>query len=134
MAGQDLEFNDPHYVSLELKLNVCVQPDYFRADVKARLLDALSNRVLPDGGRGLFHPDKFSFGESVYLSQIYAAAHAVPGVASAQIVTFQRQGTDDPTFLASAQLPIGRLEIARLENSLNYPEHGVLRLEMNGGK
>jgi len=98
------------------------------------LLDALSNRVLPDGSRGLFHPDKFSFGESVYLSQIYAAAHAVPGVASAQIVTFQRQGTDDPTFLASAQLPIGRLEIARLENSLNYPEHGVLRLEMNGGK
>jgi predicted phage baseplate assembly protein len=134
MAGEDLEFNDPHYVSLELKLNVCVQPDYFRADVKARLLDALSNRVLPDGSRGLFHPDKFSFGESVYLSQIYAAAHAVPGVASAQIVTFQRQGTDDPTFLASAQLPIGRLEIARLENSLNYPEHGVLRLEMNGGK
>ena len=134
MAGEDLEFNDPHYVSLELKLNVCVQPDYFRGDVKARLLDALSNRVLPGGGRGLFHPDNFSFGDSVHLSEIYAAAHAIPGVASAQIVTFQRQGPDDPTHLASAQLPIGRLEIARLENSLNFPEHGVLRLEMNGGK
>ncbi|MBR0713540.1 putative baseplate assembly protein [Bradyrhizobium liaoningense] len=134
MAGEDLEFNDPHYVSLELKLNVCVQPDYFRADVKARLLDALSNRVLPDGRRGLFHPDDFSFGDSVYLSEIYATAHAVPGVASAQIVMFQRQGTDDPTFLASGQLPIGRLEIARLENSLNFPEHGVLRLALSGGK
>lgn len=127
MAGQDLEFNDPQYVSLELKLNVCVQPDYFRADVKAGLLDALSSR-------GLFHPDNFSFGQTVYLSQIYAAAHAVPGVASAQIVTFQRQGTNDPTYLDSAQLPLGRLEIARLENSLNYPEHGVLRLDINGGK
>ncbi|TPQ34845.1 putative baseplate assembly protein [Bradyrhizobium guangdongense] len=134
MAGEDLEFNDPHYVSLELKLNVCVQPDYFRADVKARLLDALSNRVLPDGRRGLFHPDNFSFGDSVYLSEIYATAHAVPGVASAQIVTFQRQGTNDPTYLAAAQLPIGRLEIARLENSLNFPEHGVLRLALSGGK
>ncbi len=134
MAGQDLEFNDPHYVSLELKLNVCVQPDYFRADVKSGLLDALSSRVLPGGRRGLFHPDNFSFGQTVYLSEIYAAAHAVPGVASAQIVTFQRQGTKDSTYLDSAQLPIGRLEIARLENSLNYPEHGVLRLDINGGK
>jgi hypothetical protein len=134
MAGQDLHFNDPHYVSLELKLNVCVQPDYFRADVKAGLLDALSSRVLPGGGRGLFHPDNFSFGQTVYLSEIYAAAHAVPGVASVQIVTFQRQGTKDSTYLDKAQLPIGRLEIARLENSLNYPEHGVLRLDINGGK
>jgi hypothetical protein len=134
MAGQDLEFNDPHYVSLELELNVCVQPDYFRADVKAGLLDALSSRGLPGGARGLFHPDNFSFGQTVYLSEIYAAAHAVPGVASAQIVTFQRQGTKDSTYLDKAQLPICRLEIARLENSLNYPEHGVLRLDINGGK
>ena len=31
MAGHDLEFNDPRYVSLEIELHVCVQPDYFRA-------------------------------------------------------------------------------------------------------
>jgi hypothetical protein len=111
-----------------------VQPDYFRADVKAGLLDALSSRVLPDGRSGLFHPDNFSFGQTVYLSEIYAAAHAVPGVASVQLVTFQRQGTNDQAYLDSAELPIGRLEIARLENSLNYPEHGVLRLDINGGK
>lgn len=134
MAGQDLEFNDPHYVSLDVKLNVCVDPEYFRADVKAGLLDAFSNRALPDGSRGLFHPDNFTFGQAVYLSELYAAAHAVPGVASAQIVTFQRQGTDDPDHLATGELALGRLEIARLDNSLNYPEHGVLRLELNGGK
>lgn len=134
MAGQDLKFNDPYYVSLELKLNVCVQPDYFRADVKAGLLDALGSRVLPGGRSGLFYPDNFSFGQTVYLSEIYAAAHAVPGVASVQVVTFQRQGTSDPAYLDRAELPIGRLEIARLENSLNYPEHGVLRLDINGGK
>ena len=84
-----------------LELHVCVQPDYFRADVKAGLLDALSSRDLPGGARGLFHPDNFSFGQTVYLSEIYAAAHAVPGVASAQIVTFQRQGTKDLTYLDS---------------------------------
>ncbi len=39
------------------------------------LLDALERpRPLPDGRRGLFDPDNFSFGQTVYLSPIYAAA------------------------------------------------------------
>jgi hypothetical protein len=70
----------------------------------------------------------------VYLSAIYAAAHAVPGVASVQIDKFQRQGGDDPTYLIDGALPLGRLEIARLDNDANFPEHGVLRLDLNGGK
>jgi hypothetical protein len=134
MAGQDLEFNDPHYVSLEIDMHVCVQPDYFRSEVKKGLQELFSAHVLSDGRRALFHPDNFTFGQTVYLSPLYAAAHAVPGVASVQISTFQRQGTDDPTYLADGRMPLGRLEIARLENSLNYPEHGVLRLDINGGK
>jgi hypothetical protein len=134
MAGHDLEFKDPRYISLEICMHVCVKPDYFRSDVKARLLDALGSRELPDGRRGLFHPDNFSFGQSVYLSAIYAAAHGVTGVASVQITTFQRQGTDDPSFLAKGELPLGGLEIARLDNDPNFPEHGVLSLDLNGGK
>jgi hypothetical protein len=134
MAGHDLEFKDPRYISLEIGIHVCVKPDYFRSDVKARLLEALGSRALPDGRRGLFHPDNFSFGQSVYLSAVYAAAHAVTGVASVQITTFQRQGTNDPSFLAKGELPLGGLEIARLDNDPNFPEHGVLRLDLNGGK
>jgi hypothetical protein len=134
MAGHDLEFQDPRYVSLEVDMHVCAKPDYFRSDVKAGLLDTLGSRDLADGRRGLFHPDNFTFGQSVYLSALYAAAHAVPGVASVQITTFQRQGTDDPSFLAKGELPLGGLEIARLDNDPNFPEHGVLRLDVNGGK
>jgi hypothetical protein len=134
MAGHDLEFNDPRFVSLEIDMHVCVAADYFRSDVKAALLAALSSRILPDGRRGLFYPDNFSFGETVYLSTVYAAAHAVPGVASVQVTKFQRQGTDDPTYLINGELPLGRLEIARLDNDPNFPEHGVLKLDLNGGK
>jgi len=134
MAGHDLEFNDPRYVSLRVDMHVCVKPDYFRSDVKAGLLELFSSRVLPDGRRGLFHPDNFTFGQTVFLSTLCAAAHAVPGVASLQITKFQHQGTDDPTYLAKGELPLGRLEIARLDNSANFPEHGVLNLDLNGGK
>ena len=134
MAGHDLEFNDPHYVSLEIELHVCVKADYFRSDVKQSLLELFSNRLLADGRRGLFHPDNLTFGQTVFLSPLYATAHQVPGVASVQVTTFQRQGTDDPAYLLSGELPLARLEIARLDNDPNFPEHGVLRLDLDGGK
>src|SRR5262249_2539579 len=134
MAGQDLEFNDPHYVSLEIELHVCVKDDYFRSNVRQSLLEAFGTGALPGGRLGFFNPDRFSFGQSVFLSQIYATAHQVPGVASAEVTTFQRQGTDDPTYLLKGELPLGRLEIARLDNDPNFPEHGVLRLDIDGGR
>ena len=134
MAGHDLELDEPHYVSLEIELFVCVRPDYFRADVRRRLLDVLSNRDLGPGRRGLFHPDNFSFGQTIYLSPILAAARDVAGVASANVVTFQRQGTDEQQYLEEGRLELDRLEIARLDNDPNFPEHGVLRIELSGGK
>ena len=134
LAGQDLEFDEPRYVPLEIELFVCVQSDYFRSDVKARLLAELGSRVLPDGRRGLFHPDNFSFGQTIYLSPILAAAHAVAGVASANVVVFQRQGMRDRRYLDDGRLALGCLEIARLDNDPDFPERGVLRIRLGGGK
>jgi predicted phage baseplate assembly protein len=82
MAGHDLEVDTPQYVPLEIEMFVCVKPDYFRSDVEAALLDIFSNRTLADGRKGLFQPDFFTFGQTVYLSPLYAAAQAVAGVAS----------------------------------------------------
>jgi hypothetical protein len=134
MAGHDLRVNDPVYVSLEIDLLVCVDERYFRSHVRRGLLDVLSSRRRTDGTLGLFHPDNFSFGQTVYLSPVYAAARGVPGVDSVQVTRFQRQGREDPKPLADGFLSLGRLEIARLDNDRNFPEHGVLRLSLHGGK
>jgi hypothetical protein len=134
MAGHDLHINDPVYVSLEIDMDVCVDPGYFRDQVRRGLLEVLSNRIRPDGTLGLFHPDNFSFAQTIYLSPLYLAARRVPGVSSAQITRFHRQGQEDPKPLADGFLPLERLEIARLDNDLNAPEHGVLRLNLMGGK
>ena len=134
MAGHDLEFNDPLYVSLEIDLTACVAAGYFRSDVCAALLQVLSNRDLPDGTRGVFHPDEFSFGQTVYLSPIYAAARGVAGVESLEVTRFQRQGQDETRYLNEGLMSLGRLEIPRLDNDPNFPEHGVLRLTLHGGK
>ena len=115
-------------------MSVCVKPDYFRSDVKRALLEVFSNRILPDGRRGVFHPDNFSFGQPVYVSRLYAAAQAVSGVASVHISMFQRQGEPDAKPLDDGKLSLGRLEIARLDNDPNFPERGVFFLNLAGGK
>jgi hypothetical protein len=138
MAGYDLEVDAPIFVSLEIDMTVCVNPEYFRADVEEALLQVFSNRILPNGQRGVFYPDNFSFGQTVYLSPLYAAAQAVPGVDSVVITKFQRQTQNevpgDKTALDEGKLELDRLEIARCDNDPDYPEHGVFRLTMEGGK
>lgn len=134
MAGHDLEFNDPVFVPLELALLVCVKPDYFRADVKTGLRRVLGSGLLHDGRRGLFHPDNLSFGQTIYLSRIYAAARQVQGVASVNATAFKRQGAPAGSCLDDGFMALSRLEVARLENDANYPERGLLKLDLFGGK
>lgn len=134
MAGHDLEINGPQFVALEIEMTVCVKPQYFRGDVEAELLRVFSNSVTPDGRRGFFHADNFSFGQPVYLSAIYSAAQMVEGVRFVTIDTFQRLGIASGRALDDGVLTIGRLEIARLDNDPNFAERGVLRLSMEGGK
>jgi len=134
MAGHDLNFNNPVFVDLQLELQICVSRDYFRSDVEQALLAIFNSNVRADGSPGLFHPDNFSFGQTIYLSPYYAAARQVRGVSSVQITRFTRQGDDDQKPLSDGFMHLGKLEIARLENDPNFPERGVLKLTLLGGK
>ena len=134
MAGQDLAIDTPVFVPLEIVLRVCVKEAYFRSQVKASLLEVFSNRTLPDGRLGVFHPDNFTFGQGVYLSRIVAAAQSVEGVLDVRVTTGQRQGNPATDATAIGVLKMDRLEVARLDNDPNFPDRGVLVLELEGGK
>ena len=134
LAGYDLEIRSAEYVPLELAFELCVEPDYFRSEVVQAVRFALSNRINPDRTRGHFHPDHYTFGQAVYLSQIYAAIEAVPGVLSVFITLLRRFGKASNGELESGVLPIGPWEIARLDNDPGFQENGVLRITAGGGK
>lgn len=125
LAGQDLQLDSPQYVSLEIELDVCVASDYFQRDVQQALALVLAT---------LFQPGKFTFGQTVYLSPIYAAARSVPGVVAVSASTFQRQGVPTAQYLAAGEIPLGSLEVARLDNDPNFPDRGQLTLVLEGGK
>ena len=134
LAGHDVEIEPPRAVALEIAMRVRVKPGYFADHLRRALLDAFSNRTLPGGRRGVFHPDNLTFGQSVYLSPLYAAAQAVDGVESVEITTFQRRDRPGREALDAGRLTLGRLEIAMLDNDPNFPERGVLTLTMEGGR
>ncbi len=134
LAGYDLEVRSGEYVPVEIDLTVCVKSDYFAGDVVQAVSEALSNRVNPDGSKGFFHPDFLTFGQSVYLSRLYAAVEAVEGVDSAIVSKFVLYGREDNGELEAGVVPIGPWQIARLDNDPNFQENGVLRLSAGGGK
>jgi predicted phage baseplate assembly protein len=133
MAGYDLEINDPIPVPLEIKLQVCVKQGYFRSNVKQSLLSVFGNRDLPDGRRGFFHPDNFTFGQPLYLSRIYETAMAVAGVSSVEVKIFQRQGQPPGDEIKTGVLTPQALEIIQLDNDPNFPENGKIEFDTQGG-
>jgi predicted phage baseplate assembly protein len=133
LAGYDLEINGPVFVPLDLLLAVCVKPGHFQMDVKRALLDVFSRHDLPDGRRGFFHPDNFTFGQPVHLSRVYETAMSVDGVASVEVKRFQRFGKAPNQELDTGVLQPASLEIAQLDNDPNFPENGRIEFEMDGG-
>jgi hypothetical protein len=134
MAGHDVEIDGPRFVPLEIEMFICVQEGYFRSDVQTALLQVFSNTTLADGRRGFFHPDNFTFGQPVYLSQLVATAQGVTGVHYVEVNKFQRLGIESGQAIIDGMLQIGRLEIARLDNDPNFQERGVIRLDLKGGR
>jgi hypothetical protein len=134
LTGQDLQLESPQYVSLQIELAVRVDPNYFLADVRQALLAVLGNQILPNGQKGFFYPDNFTFGQTVFLSPIYATVRSVSGVMSVTATQFQPLGANQAQYLAAGQIKLGSLEVARLDNDPSFPDHGQLSLVMQGGK
>jgi hypothetical protein len=135
-TGYDLEIQPPIYVPLQLELHVCAKRGHFRAEVERAVLEALS----AEPGH-FFDRDRITFGQPLYLSALYAAVEAVPGVDSVTALRFSRQRDDDPdparpitvANVDRGYIAAGRLEVLELENDSSLPERGVLRLVMGGG-
>ncbi len=133
MAGVDLQIEDGVQVPLLIQMSVCVQPDYVATDVEQALLAVFSSQVQPDGTLGLFNPARLELGQPFYLSPLVAAAQAVDGVASVQILTFERQDQPSGEGLLAGVLIPQRLEFFVLDNDPNYPERGRFELTVQGG-
>ncbi|MGZ4798529.1 MAG: hypothetical protein ACXVL8_02685 [Acidimicrobiia bacterium] len=133
LAGYDLELRAARYVPLDIAINICAKRGYFAADVAHGVSIALSSGSVRAGVPGFFNPEKFTFGQPVYLSQIYATVEDVEGVESATVTEFHPHGHPPADEIANGSVRIGPWEIARLDNDPSNMENGTLTVTAGGG-
>ncbi len=130
LAGYDLQIRSPLYVPVEIYIEVRVDPEYYLTDVEQALRAALGDRVRTDGSPGFFYPDNFTFGQPLYLSQLYEQVEAVEGVGSAIVTRFKRLLETPANELEQGYIPVNPLEIIRMDNDPGMPENGRMRLKV----
>jgi hypothetical protein len=129
LAGYPVEVDRPVHVPLELGLGICVENGHEPYEVIAEIGAVLGSTYDSTGRPGFFHPDRLSFGQPIWLSDIVAVASEVEGVASVRPRRFKRQYSTSSA-LTSGVINMQRFEIACLDNDPAQPEHGTLRLEL----
>ena len=132
LIGEDLEIRPPRFVPLDITVAVCLRPDVWRDDLEFVLEQEFSDGYTPDGRRGFFHPDDWTFGQALHASQIAGRIHAVPGIEHIQSIKMRRfnGGTagDADTIEAAAN------EILLVENDPDHMERGLIVFFLDGGR
>jgi hypothetical protein len=134
LAGYDLEVRSAQYVPLHVVLDLCVLPGWFRADVTEAVLAALAPGTDRLGVVGFFDASRWTFGTPLYLSRLYAAVEAVPGVDTVVVGACHRYGRLADGELEAGVLEVGAWEIVRLDNDRSRMENGLLVVTAGGGK
>lgn len=135
VAGNDINIRAPRFVALDIALTVRVADAYFASMVKQRLLEIFSAADLPNREPGFFNSDRFSFGQSVYLSQIITKAAAITGVLWVKAARFRRWGQNQTNMIEqTGKILIGPLEIVQVQNKADSPELGQITFDMKGGR
>ncbi|MCB9765338.1 MAG: putative baseplate assembly protein [Alphaproteobacteria bacterium] len=142
LMGGDIRIRGPVYVPLRVALTVCVDSDYSQSQVHRSLRKRFSAEELEDGTLGFFHPDNFTFGDTVYFSQIVKAAMAVPGVHIVYTevdedegieLLFERWGMGDQGELAAGRIETDEFEVPRVDSDPDRPENGTISFTLIGG-
>lgn len=133
LAGYDVQITRPRYYPITIELSVCVAPGASANSVRQELYQRFSTGTRRDGTQAFFHPDRFSFGDTLYLSHIYEEALKVDGIAEITIQTFKRYGSNRSQAIAEGMITPDAEEVIRLDNDPNFPENGTLSIEAIGG-
>lgn len=134
LIGEDLELRPPRFVPLKIEISLCVQPAYWCEDLRYVLEQEFSDGYTPDGRRGFFNPDEWTFGQPLHRSQIEGRIQQVTGVEHIVSISMRRfngpaPGTPDPEVLEAAFD-----EVFEVRNDPDHLELGSIYFELQGGR
>ncbi len=132
LIGEDLEIRPPHFVPLEIHVSLCAGTDYWPEDLKAILEQEFSDSWTPNGRRGFFHPDLWTFGQQLKASQIEGRVLSVEGVEHVISVTMKR--FNNPGGFSDEITNVSYNEILQVLNDHDHMEKGFIDFDVQGGR
>ncbi|MGB3135408.1 MAG: baseplate J/gp47 family protein, partial [Nodosilinea sp.] len=132
LIGEDLEIRPPRFVPLDIQVALCIHPSYWPEDVRFLLEQEFSQGYTPDGHLGFFHPDRWTFGQALYASQIAERVQNVPGVEHVITISLKRWNEATPGTEAIAALRPN--EIIQVRNDPDHQETGAIAFDIQGGR
>lgn len=134
LAGYESYVLAPNYTSIDLMVVACAEPDAFAPTVVAAVLEVLQPGLLPDGSRGFFDHQRWSFGQPLEGSSLLAAIQRAPGVQGVTAISYRERGSQPDWVALTEQVTIAENRILRMDNDPSRPENGSLRVIVEGGK
>ncbi|HKC65921.1 MAG TPA: baseplate J/gp47 family protein, partial [Pyrinomonadaceae bacterium] len=132
LIGEDLEIRPPQFVPLEIHVSLCAKPDFWPEDLRSILEQEFSDGWTPDGRMGFFHPDLWTFGQSLMASQITDRVLRVAGVEHIISVTMKRWNY--PTSATTEITDVAYNEIIQVLNDPDHMEQGFIDFDVRGGR
>jgi hypothetical protein len=134
LAGYESYAPPPDYVSIDLRIEVCVQTGWLDGDAEASVLNVLGSSTRAQDAAGFFFADRFTFGTPLYRSRLEAAIQNAPGVGGVRAINYRQRGTfagfvDLPEIVTPAPT-----QILRVDNDPSWPERGAIRVIAEGGR
>jgi hypothetical protein len=134
LAGYESFAPPPNYISIDLRIQICVQTGWLDGDAEAGVITALGGAGCPIGATGFFFADRFTFGTPLYRSRLEAAIQNVPGVLGVYAITYRQRGTFAGFLDLPETLSPAANQILRVENDPSWPERGTIRVIAEGGR
>lgn len=134
LIGEDLEIRPPIFVPLEIVIDICLRDEVWPEDVRFVLEQEFSTGWTPDGRMAFFHPDQWTFGQSLHRSQIEGRIQRVPGIEHILRIKIKRFNDHQAVPQLIEQLTPRFNEIFEVRNDPDSREHGFVTFNLSGGR
>ena len=132
LIGEDIEIRPPRWVPLKIVVSLCVYPHYWPEDIKFVLDQEFSEGYLSDGRKAFFHPDNWTFGQSIHKSQIIGRAQIIQGVHHVKKITMKRW--NESGTISEEVIKVKSNEIIQVRNNPDHMEEGSITFFVEGGR
>ena len=107
--GHEIRVIDGTKIEVNLTIQIFTSRGVSASEVRESCEAALSDIQSPNGSLGFFHPDRLTFGESIFANKVTESVNSIPGVENSSILRLERADLPNPK---NQVVEFGPLEVA----------------------